>query len=229
MRQLRTYGDERELASCAYCGGETGTRDHCPSRVLLDEPYPDNLAVVPACAECNSRFSADEEYFACLVGCALSGSTDPSKIHRPKIRRILTHKPALRSRLEQARVSSQEGTLFRPEQERVTAVIAKLAQGHALFELHQSCRETPGAIELKPLDVMTQIERDEFEYPAPPLLWPEVGSRAMQRLVVGGIGREAAWIDVQEGLYRFQASPADGVEIRIVINEYLACRVHWTP
>ena len=229
MLQLNTYGDERELACCAFCGGDTGTRDHCPSRVLLDDPYPDDLPVVPACAECNSRFSADEEYLACLVGCVLAGSTDPSKIHRPKIRRILTDKPAVRSRLEHARISSQEGTLFRPEQQRVTAVIARLAQGHALFELRQSCRETPDAIEMKPLDVMTQIERDQFEYPALPLLWPEVGSRAMQRLVVGGIRPEALWIDVQEGSYRFNASLADGVEIRIVINDYLACRVRWTP
>ncbi len=59
------------------------------------------------------------------------------------------------------------------------------------------------------------------------MLWPEVGSRAMQRLVVGGAQPEAPWLDVQEGLYRFHASPANGVEIRIVINEYLACYVHW--
>src|SRR5579859_1865904 len=238
MLQLNTFGDERELAFCAFCGGDTSTRDHCPSRVLLDEPYPENLPVVRACAECNSRFSPDEEYLACLVACVLAGSTEPSKIHRPKIRRILTDKPALRARLEKARFSShtgtlfdpgQECTLFHPEQERVNAVITKLAQGHALYELHQPCRQAPDTIKTMPINLMSQIERDQFERPTPPHLWPEVGSRAMQRLVVGGSHPEAPWIEVQQGLYRFHASPADGVEIRIVLNEYLACHVHWLP
>jgi hypothetical protein len=123
----------------------------------------------------------------------------------------------------------QECTLFHPEQERVNAVITKLAQGHALYELHQPCRQAPDAIKTMPLDLMSQIERDQFEHPMPPHLWPEVGSRAMQRLVVGGSRPEAPWIEVQQGLYRFHASPADGVEIRIVLNDYLACHVHWLP
>jgi hypothetical protein len=80
MLQTRTYGDERQLAFCAFCGGPTGTRDLCPSRVLLDEPYPENLPVVPACVACNTRFSPDEQYLACLVSCVVAGSTDPAKI-----------------------------------------------------------------------------------------------------------------------------------------------------
>jgi hypothetical protein len=236
MEQLKILGDKRELVFCTFCGGHTGTRDHCPSRVLLDEPYPDNLPVVPSCAQCNSSFSADEEYLACLVGCVLADSTDPSKMRRPKIQRILSQKPALRSRLERARVSlhtrtlfdrGQQCTLFLPEQERVNAVITKLAQGHALHELHQPCREKPDAIKVKPFTQMTPAERKQFEQPAPLLFFPEVGSRAMQRCIVGGNRLELPWIKVQGGLYRFLASLAGGVEIRIVINEYLACRVHW--
>lgn len=49
MHQLRNYGDERQLSACVFCRRETETRDHVPSRVLLDEPYPENLPVVPAC------------------------------------------------------------------------------------------------------------------------------------------------------------------------------------
>jgi hypothetical protein len=47
MEQLPNFGDQRTLAYCAFCGGETGTRDHCPSRIFLDQPFPDNLPVVP--------------------------------------------------------------------------------------------------------------------------------------------------------------------------------------
>ncbi len=53
--KLQIYGNERCLAFCAFCGGETGTRNHYPSRVFLDEPFPDNLPVVPACSKCRDR------------------------------------------------------------------------------------------------------------------------------------------------------------------------------
>jgi hypothetical protein len=227
MIQTPTYGDERQLAFCAFCGGETGTRDHCPSRVLLDEPYPENLPVVPACAKCNSRFSADEEYLACLIACVVAGSTEPSKIVRLKIRRILTDSPALRARLERARVESPNGVVFTPEHERVSTVVTKLAQGHALFELHEPCPEPPDGIHITPLGLMSEHERETFESPAPPGGWPEVGSRALQRLVVAESQPEAPWLVVQSGLYRFHASADCRVSIRIVINEYLACLVHW--
>src|SRR5690348_7164381 len=108
MRQVPNYGDKRVLAFCTFCGGETGTRDHCPSRVLLDEPFPANLPVVPACAACNTSFSADEEYLACLISSVLAGSTDPDAAPRAKTRRLLATKPALRARIEQARRSMGE-------------------------------------------------------------------------------------------------------------------------
>ncbi|MDB6019676.1 MAG: hypothetical protein JWR19_4165 [Pedosphaera sp.] len=227
MIQIPTFGDERQLAACAFCGGNTGTRDHCPSRVLLDEPYPDNLPVVPACAVCNAGFSADEEYLACLLACVLAGSTDPSKIARPKICRILTDSPALRARLERAKVESPDGILFVPEDQRVSTVVTKLAKGHALFELHEPCPEPPDLIRFAPITLMSESERNAFECLTSPTPcfggWPEVGSRAMQRLLAG----DEPWLVVQNGLYRFRASNDSRASIRIVINEYLACHVRW--
>src|SRR3972149_4322214 len=98
MEQLTNFGDKRTLAFCAFCGGKTGTRDHCPSRVFLDEPYPENLPIVPACSSCNAGFSADEEYLACFVSCVIAGSTDPEAMAREKTKRILKEKPLLRAR-----------------------------------------------------------------------------------------------------------------------------------
>jgi len=227
MIYLSTYGDERQLAFCAFCGGETGTRDHCPSRVLLDEPYPQNLPVVPACPACNSRFSSNEEYLACLISCVLAGSTDPAAMPREKTMRILTKKPALRARLEQSRIESSSAIMFKPESDRVSAVFTKLAQGHALYELHEPCARPPDEVIIQPLSLMIDIGREQFESPAPADLWPEVGSRAMQRLIVSGDAVHAPWIEVQPERYRFHASPANGIEIRIVINEYLAGYVRW--
>lgn len=89
MEQLPNYGDIRQLARCVYCGGNTETRDHVPSKVLLDEPYPTNLPRVPACQHCNESFSMDEEYIACLIECVLIGSANVDHIERQKVRRIL--------------------------------------------------------------------------------------------------------------------------------------------
>lgn len=227
MKQLPSYGDVRTLAFCAFCGGATGTRDHCPSRVFLDEPFPENLPVVPACAVCNRGFSEDEEYFACLVSCVIAGSTDPAAMSREKTKRILSQKPALRARIEQSRVVSNQGIVFMPEHKRVSAVIAKLAQGHALYELHESCAEAPVEVAYLPLPLMSDAQRESFEHPEHAGAWPEVGSRAMQRLIIGTDVSSGGWLDVQHGRYRFHASQAGGVEVRIVIHEYLACQVRW--
>ena len=228
MKQLPSYGDERTLAFCAFCGRKKiGTRDHCPSRVFLDEPFPENLPVVPACLSCNASFSADEEYLACFVSCVVAGSTDPDTISREKIKRILKRKPALRARIEQARSEMNCTTIFNPENERVFAVLIKLAQGHALHEIHESCGRKPDGIGYLPLSAMTDEQRGVFENPKPVAIYPEVGSRAMQRLVTGIDVAPSGWIDVQSGLYRFKVSYGDGVEVRIVIHEYLACHIYW--
>lgn len=227
MKQLRSYGDERIPAFCDFCGGETGTRDHCPSRVFLDKPYPDNLPVVPACSTCNESFSADEEYLACLISCVIVGSTDPEAMPREKTKQILNDKPFLRARIEQARSISDGNVIFKPEYERVVAVITKLAQGHALYELHESCARTPDEINIIPLSLMNITQRVALENSEPYGIWPEVGSRAMQRLLTGTDLTANGWIDVQPGRYRFHALVDNGVDVWIVINEYLSCYVHW--
>lgn len=230
MDQIPCYGDERKLAYCAFCGQRRPeTRDHCPSKVLLDEPYPENLPVVGACSKCNGSFSADEEYLACLLSCVLAGSTDPAKIHRQKTSRILTDTPALRARIESARVESDGTIVFTPELQRVTAVITKLARGHALHELHETCLEDPEIIDVRPLCKMSKSEIEAFETPASEGVscWPEVGSRALLHFVTGSGGPAYPWLIVQKGRYRYHASVDSGIEIRIVIQEYLACLVRW--
>jgi len=227
MQQLPNYGDVRTLAYCAFCGGQTGTKDHCPSKVFLDEPLPTNLFVVAACLECNNGFSADEEYFACLIACVVAGSTEPEDIEREKIRRILTAKPALKARIERSKSMPDGRATFMPEWDRARKVLIKLAKGHALYELHELCAEEPDHVGLQPLTLMTDEQRDEFENPEASSVWPEVGSRAMQRLVEGKDMSPSGWIVVQEGRYRYNASIVEGRDIRIVINEYLAAHICW--
>lgn len=229
MEQLNNFGDQRTLAFCAFCGGKTGTRDHCPSRVFLDQPFPKNLPVVPACVECNNSFSVDEEYLACLISCVLAGSTDPDKVSRKKIAKILKRKPALRIRIQASISVVGDNTIFMPENNRVKTVLTKLAQGHALFELHESTVQEPAEISIFPLTMLDDRQLLEFEESSALVgVWPEVGSRAMQRMLTGQDIDQNGWIVVQSGLYRYLASASGNIEVRIVINEYIGCKVQWS-
>jgi hypothetical protein len=227
MEPLEAFADERLVAGCVHCGGTTETRDHCPSRVLLDEPHPGTLPYLPACSSCNSGFSLDEEYFACLVECAGTGSVEA--VRRPKIRSVFEHSPALAARLTQARsVTDSGGTWFALEQNRVNNVVLKLARGHSAYELSEPHYEKPSHFMITPLHILTPEARDHFETSPATFGWPEVGSRAMQRMAVAINGPGVSpWIEVQAGQYRYLAVAEGAVLIRIVISEYLACEVIW--
>ena len=49
MDPRHLFMDERLTGKCVYCGAQPETRDHVPSKVLLDEPYAAQLPVVGAC------------------------------------------------------------------------------------------------------------------------------------------------------------------------------------
>jgi hypothetical protein len=222
-----SFADERALSSCVYCGGLTGTRDHVPSKVLLDQPYPDDLPVVPACVECNNSFSKAEEYLACLVDVERAGTVEPSLAHRPRIARILCERPALAARLKAARQLLDDGFVFTVEHERVEQVMLKLARGHAAFELNEPQYEPPAAFWASPLHLLTREARSAFETWEAPDIWPEVGCRAMQRLLAkigsGGDG----WVTVQPERYRYLVAWGPPTIIRMVLSELIACEVTW--
>ena len=229
MDQLHSFADDRLLVGCIYCTSPTETRDHVPSRILLDEPYPENLPVVPACASCNSSFSLDEEYVACLIECTRAGSVEA--VERPKIRRILQDSSALAARLTQARVVDENGAIsFKTEGERVKNVVLKLARGHAAYELSEQKLDKPSHIMFVPLHSLRPHARQHFETPPQPTAWPEMGTRAMQRMAVSMTGPSVIgldWIDVQPGQYRYFAVAEGAVMVRFVLSECLGCEVIW--
>ena len=230
MEHLNSYADDRLVVGCIYCHGDTDTREHVPSRILLDEPYPKNLPVLPACARCNQGFSLDEEYFACLIECARNGGID--RVERPKIRRILQESPSLAARITQARTVADDGEIvFKTEDDRVRRVVLKLARGHAVYELDEQRSEAPSHLMVVPLHTLAPHAREHFENPPATAGWPEVGTRAMQRVASSMVGPPAVldsdWIDVQEGQYRYFAIAEGAVMVRFVVGEYLACEVIW--
>lgn len=226
MERPRNYGDWRQASICAYCAGATDTKDHVPSKVLLDEPYPVNLPTVRACPKCNEGFSIDEEYLACLIDCVVSGSTNQGDVSRAKVREALINNPSLSSRIGSSSQVVDGVKTFLPEEARVRNVILKLARGHALYELNEHRHDEPTAVSFFPITSMSEESRRQFEQPIAASVWPEVGSRAMQRLA-SSAGGFSQWLVVQPDRYRFMAYAADGVTVRMVLSEYLACEVYW--
>jgi hypothetical protein len=226
VRQLPNYGDDRNKGWCVYCGGPDETRDHVPSRVLLDEPYPENMPVVPACTRCNGSFSRDEEYLACLIECALTGSVEHAA-SRSKVGAILERSPALSARLGAARYESDGQVGFSAEIDRVRNVIVKLARGHAAFEQNEPQLDEPIAVSFAPFTAMSEQQRAGFEAGnGNGDLWPEVGSRAMHRAVLGDLVA-GGWVEVQRGQYRYRVEYAGGFRVHLVAREYLAAEVTW--
>lgn len=224
--------DQRLTGQCVYCGARPESRDHVPSRVLLDEPFPDNVAVVDACDRCNQSFSLDEEYLACFVEWVLCGGTGEEAIQRPKIKRILADKPSLAKTLENSREILEEGSLlWKPDLDRVRNVVLKLARGHAAYELSLPHLDPPDRIGFAPFLSMTDSQREEFERAGAGELrgWPEIGSRAFLRAAGARpfSDQVGPWIEVQTNRYRYSVDQHGGTLVRMVLSEYLACEVEW--
>lgn len=136
MDNLKDLADARLIVGCVYCDRHSaGTRDHVPSKVLLDRPFPENLPVVPACRECNESFAPNEEYLACFLESVLAGTTRPEEVERETVARIYERRPKLRELIEGSRLTEGNRTLFLPNEARVANVVLKLARGHSAFEL----------------------------------------------------------------------------------------------
>ncbi len=204
------------------------TVDHVPSRVLLDKPYPENLPTVECCAECNAGLSLDEEYVACLIDCVLAGSVAVDDVGRSKVRAALKRKRALTERISASRSQTPAGIVWHPELDRVRSVVVALARGHSLYELHEPQFDEPTEVSVAPLPTMSAVEGDQFEVSVGYGGWPEVGSRAFQRSVLGVSGPTSPWLSVQPGRYRYLAALDDGITIKMVLSEYLACEVRWS-
>lgn len=226
MRQIENFGDKRQTDYCIYCGKGIETKEHAPPKVLLDKPYPENLPTVQACTTCNQGYSLDEEYFACLIECARVGSVDLKIIKRDKIRSILSRKTSLLDKLEKAITKMPSGQkAFSIEPERFKKILLKIAQGHALYEQNQPKREDEiSSFAFGTLEILSEEARANFEMIPQAYKAPEVGSRAMQNILISTDLIGVPWIEVQENRYRYLTFE-EGV--RMVFSEYVWCEIIW--
>jgi hypothetical protein len=226
----KLFVDERMTGMCVFCGAKPSTRDHCPSKVLLDAPLPPNLPVVNACERCNQSFSKDEQYLACFLECVLCGSTDPMSVRRENVRRILVDAPQLAAQIQSSvSLSEHGGQIWKADMDRVRNVVLKLSRGHLDYELSIQERGDPDVLEIVTFPLMSDEQRDFFECPESGSmeLWPELGSRAFMRALPSGERVADGWLSVQDGRYRYLVGQGDGNYVHIVLSEYLACRAVW--
>jgi hypothetical protein len=166
------------------------------------------------------------------VVCCLSslGSRAHGGSKTSRIAKLLDGKPALLQRPRKSKLDVEDAPTWNVETERAKSVLLKLARGHAAYELNQPRTDLPLYIDFKPVQRMSDNVREAFEGHSATLVapWPDVGSRAMQRLLVLGseVYTEGSVL-VQEGNYRFRASQEGGLTIQMVLREYLACQVGW--
>ncbi len=114
------------------------------------------------------------------------------------------------------------------EPDRVANVVGKNARGHALYELGEPLLDAPKHALFSALHLMSDGQRGLFEQSAALHdLWPEVGSRMMQRMAEGDL--ERGWVVVQRGVYRYLVVQRPGETLVCsAIRKYLATEVSWS-
>ena len=205
--QLSDFSDARSRGICIHCeeglaDGE-GTRATYPSKALLDPPYPENLSVVDVCHQCNVGFSKDEEYLSAFLASVICGSTNLDSDRFPVAARALEYSSRLRKRID--RVHQIQGTLWgypeiqwTSEIERIARVIIKNSRGHILFE-DRATNSGSTFIHMHSSDSseyrLNSWMNSRIHLVAS--MWPEVGSRSMQRIATGEC-ELGGWIEVQK-------------------------------
>ena len=227
MIRINKFSDSRLDQMCCYCGSLPDTRDHVPSRILLNDPFPEDLPVVPCCNACNQSFSKDEEYFACIIECIINGSAEINDLEREKIKRILAKRPALQKRIADAKIQDEGGNHFSVEGERIENVLSKLAKGHAQFDASTPLLGTPTHLLYKPLHTMTREENKRF-FAGPEIeKYPELGSRLFF-LIAEDNTPYSAWQIVQDNVYAYMITSQIGrLSVRLVISNFLAAEIIW--
>jgi len=228
MSHIKRFSDYRLETMCSYCGNTPDASDHVPSKILLNEPYPENIFVVPCCNKCNQSFSLDEEYIGCFLECVVCGSTEIDNLKSEKIKKVFNNKPSLKLMIEKSIKKIDQQTFFEIDTKRLENVLTKLAKGHAKYENSEPILKAPTSILYKAKTEMKQHERDSFFATQDISLLPEVGSRALQRLFINDGKASSHWITVQENNYVYNVHiDAGRISVKMVLKNYLVAEVIW--
>ena len=218
MNQMRDFSDERISSRCCFCGGDGSTGDHVPSKAFFDAPFPENLMIVRCCKECNNSFSADEEYAACVIEVARCGSLD---VEREKVKRMLAHNQTGYAGVLSAAEAIRTSVSSRVNDSKIEKIMGKIARGLATFLAGMWVSDLQ--CEMMILPKLSHEERRAFEESQGHEVWPEVGSRLMQMMVVFDHDvLMPQWEVYQKDRFRYMIiQKSDYCEVRMVFSEYL--------
>ena len=95
------------VAICIYCGKfpnrKNASKEHIPSKSLLDPERVKDHPTVVVCKTCNEGFAKDEEYVAALLASVIDGSTNPGPKRFPGAAKTLAHSSRLQRRIGRTR------------------------------------------------------------------------------------------------------------------------------
>lgn len=236
MREIEDFSDARQKAWCIHCGKALSAskvnRDHVPTRSLLLNPDADDLPVTFVCQACNESFSLSEQYFVALLNTVLCGSANPRDHSNPKSAAILRGDKKLRRKLrnaerQEADLFGQTRTIWQPDRAMLIPAVVKNARGHIYYEWGEPKFGEPTNVFIKPVSNLTSMEASFFGDQSMVIQpWPEVGSRAMTRLVEGQ-DMMGSWVIVEHEWYRYRVLQRDGLAVQMIVAEYLAIDVVW--
>lgn len=116
---------------CLFCGGKADSKDHIPSKNLIEKPYPNNLLTISSCIKCNKSFSLDEEYFLnVLVEISNNPTLLAKKESNGSVYKARERSSGLRDRIQNSLIVGDDGRIyFKSESDRIKRVIEKNAFG----------------------------------------------------------------------------------------------------
>ncbi|MDR7865773.1 MAG: hypothetical protein RIN56_03090 [Sporomusaceae bacterium] len=249
MKFIEFYGDSRlrhkivydkeSYSECIYCGTKADSREHIPSKVFLERPYPENLAIVPACSTCNNSFSKDELFLSILVEKLKIKYYDKGYIPSMEIITRINNNTKISNEIDNA----VEADRINQFEKRISRILFKLAIGHAVYEISEGYCIKDINVDYSFLPDMTNQELDEFcqPYILNGELYPEVGSRVYDRIMVLEFdlvsNNEAKekykaqvlildWVDVQQSKYSYTGYRfGNEIEVKMIINDFLYSKV----
>jgi len=131
---------------CIYCNTSIAdTVDHIPPKLLLSQPYPDNLLTVPSCFKCNSSFQKHDEYTRVIASVDIRNANHQTvKVNMPAIMRSLEKPEAqgfsryLASRTTPSKVLGVDGRplgqIVEVDQKRLNATGERIIRGLHFIE-----------------------------------------------------------------------------------------------
>jgi hypothetical protein len=243
----RIVYDANRYCECIYCGKPADSREHIPSKVFLEKPYPDNLFLVPACKKCNNSFSADELYTWFIIQTLKKLYYENKYIESKMVKRRFKNHPViiakvnedLREFLKEIIDRTKGNDIYNYKSKRIERILEKLAVGHSVFELSEGYyiedeEWSVSNIAYAFAPSLSQNEIDDFEQAIDisNQLLPEIGSRVYDHIYVvqamtsnENIGFQFVmldWVDIQEEKYRYIcANSVNEIVVKIVIDEFL--------